>query len=240
MPINKNGLVLWEGPSELDGSPIVVVATGLKRTHNVKVGKSTIQIWYLPRNIAPIVAIKTGEDTSVCGDCKRRPVNGGDCYVVTFRGPHTVWKAYRRGSYQRWDGVNMLPFIGRIVRFGAWGDPASVPAGTLQSIRDVTQGWMAYTHQWARPSAAHMRPWCMASVDDVPEAERAHAAGWRTFRARSADAPLLTGERVCPAATEAPTHGRVFCESCRLCDGTTRGARRPSIAIQTHGFRAKR
>ena len=36
---NANGIVLWEGPSRLDGSPIVVIAVGLKASStNTKTG----------------------------------------------------------------------------------------------------------------------------------------------------------------------------------------------------------
>ena len=45
---NQNGLILWEGPSALDGSPIVVIATGLKRkSANGKIGPDTVQVsWF--------------------------------------------------------------------------------------------------------------------------------------------------------------------------------------------------
>ena len=67
--MNRNGLVLWEGPSALTGAPIVVIATGLKRkSANAKIGADTVQVWYLPRDVAPNVAVKTGDDEAVCGD----------------------------------------------------------------------------------------------------------------------------------------------------------------------------
>ena len=133
---NQNGLILWEGPSAIDGEPIVVIATGLKtKSTNGKIGPDTVQVWYLPRDVAPHVAAKTGADASVCGDCKHRPSTGGACYVVTFQAPLAIWKAYHRGSYPTWNG-STAPFDDRVVRFGAWGDPAAVPAGLLASIRD--------------------------------------------------------------------------------------------------------
>ena len=51
--MNKNGIVLWEGPSVLNGEPIVAIATGFQRsTKNDKIGKETIQVWYLSPNVA--------------------------------------------------------------------------------------------------------------------------------------------------------------------------------------------
>jgi len=238
--MNKNGLVLWAGPSAINGEPIVVIATGLKRkSANAKIGADTVQVWYLPRDVAPNVAVKTGADEAVCGDCIHRPSKGGSCYVVTYQAARAVWQAYQDGSYASWDG-NTLPFIGRVVRFGAWGDPAAVPEGTLAAIRDVARRHMAYTHQWKRESASHLRSWCMASVDSAPDYLRARSAGWRTFRVRDSDEELHERERMCPAADESPVAAVMDCGKCSGCDGLTRGAKRPSYAIVVHGSRAAR
>ena len=150
--MNKNGLILWEGISAIDGkTPVVAIATDIKRkTKNKKLskrGSKIVQVWYLLQDVSPVDAVKTGEDVAVCGDCKHRPINGGACYVITFQAPRAVWKSYKRGSYARWDGDASI-FDGRTVRFGAWGDPAAIPVGTLDSIRDVAGKIMAYTHQW--------------------------------------------------------------------------------------------
>ena len=57
-------------------------------------------------------------------------------------------------------------------------------------------------------------------------------AGWRTFRIRGPQDPLLAGtECICPASDEAGH--RVTCERCQLCRGTNRPAR--SVAIVAHG-----
>ena len=245
MTFNKNGIVLWEGPSELDGSPIVVIGTGLRLTYNEKVGHHTIQVWILRQDRAPTVAAKDGSDASICGDCKRRPSTGGDCYVVAFRGPLPVWKSWSNGRYQVWNGTDTAPFQNRIVRFGAYGDPAAVPDRVFAPIRAAVRGWTSYTHQWRR-AAARMRTWTMAAVDTRDEAIEAQAMGWRTFRARSPGSSTLPGEIVCPAAHEAPTFGRVTCDRCLLCDGTTtgmkypvRGRLRANITIIEHGSRSK-
>ena len=238
--MNKNGLVLWEGPSVLNGEPIVAIATGFQRsTKNDKIGKETIQVWYLHRDISPNVASREGQDKAVCGDCIHRPSTGGACYVITFQAPLAIWKAYKRGSYAQWDGSRM-PFLNRRVRFGAYGDPAAVPKDTLLSIRKASKRHMGYTHQWKDPAMDHLRDWCMASADSAPDYLRARSKGWRTFRVRSPDEQLLSNERMCPASEESPVYETMDCGKCGGCDGLTRGAKRPNYAIIVHGIKANR
>ena len=234
--MNKNGIILFEGISAIDGkTPIVAIATGLKNpSSNGKIGARTIQVWYLLRDISPVDAVKTGEDHAVCGDCKHRPVNGGACYVITFQAPRAVWKAYHNGSYAHWDGDTSI-FEGRTVRFGAWGDPASVPVGTFDDIREASKKVLAYTHQWEDHAFESLRSWAMASVDSVAERVRAKASGFRTFRVRSADEPIEYSERMCPSADESPIKAKMDCDRCNGCDGIRRGAKRPDYTIIAHG-----
>ena len=74
-------MILWKGYSLLDNQPIVVIAT--TGSKNSKTG-DMVQTWILRDDIAPNQAVKTGEDYSVCGDCKHR---GQSCYVKTFQAP---------------------------------------------------------------------------------------------------------------------------------------------------------
>src|SRR4029077_15915935 len=73
------GVILYRGPSLLDGSPIVCVATGLcRRSKNPKTGKA-VQTWVLADDGEnPVQAWQSGGDASVCGDCPHR---GATCYV---------------------------------------------------------------------------------------------------------------------------------------------------------------
>lgn len=66
-------VLIWEGPSPLDGKTIGVLAT--LDSDNVKTGRS-VQIWILRKDIAPHVAQRTGDDRSVCGNCPNRPKLG--------------------------------------------------------------------------------------------------------------------------------------------------------------------
>ncbi len=236
---NANGLILWEGVSAIDGvTPIVAIVTGFKTpTKNGKLskqGSKVLQVFYLLRDVPPHKAVKTGEDVAVCGDCIHRPALKGACYVVTFQAPLSVWKAYQRGSYARWDGDASI-FAGRFIRFGAWGDPAAVPVGTFDSIRAVAGRVAAYTHQWENPRFAGLRAWAMASADSAKERARARLAGFRSFRVRSPGEPLQEGERQCPAADESPLAGRMDCERCGGCDGLIKGAKRPDFSLIVHG-----
>src|SRR5687767_8577197 len=82
-----NGAILYSGPSELDGSPIIAVVTGVHRgTSNLKTGP-VLQTWILRSDISPVEAVKTGADRSVCGDCALR---NGACYVTLHHGPRSV------------------------------------------------------------------------------------------------------------------------------------------------------
>lgn len=235
--MNPNGLILWEGVSVIDGiTPVVAIATGIKRkTKNGKLSKrgaKVVQVWYLLQDVSPVDAVKTGEDVAVCGDCKHRPVNGGACYVITFQAPRAVWQAYRAGSYARWDGDASL-FAGRTVRFGAWGDPASVPVQALKPIVDAAGKVLAYTHQWQDARFAGLKAWAMASADTVAERVAARLAGFRAFRVRSPGEPLQAGERQCPASDESPIE--LDCERCGGCDGIRKGAKRPDYSLEAHG-----
>ena len=232
---NPNGIILWEGVSAIDGkTPVVAIATGLRRkTKNEKLskkGSKVIQIWYLLQNVSPVDAVKTGEDVAVCGDCKHRPTKDNSCYVITFQAPLAVYKAYKRGSYAHWNGDTSI-FKGRTVRFGAWGDPATVPVGTFDGIREEASKVMAYTHQWEKPRFAGLRAWAMASVDSAREKSRAALIGYRTFRVRHESEALTENERQCPAADESAISARMDCESCGGCDGLIKGAKRPSYSL---------
>ena len=63
------GIVFYRGPSQIDGKPIVAVAT--LKSNNRKTG-DMIQTWILRSMMSPIRALATGGDRSICGDCFHR------------------------------------------------------------------------------------------------------------------------------------------------------------------------
>jgi hypothetical protein len=222
--------IIYNGPSLLDGKPIVVIATYSDR--NTKTGK-VLQTYILREDINPLEASKTGEDFSICGSCNLRgtPTNdparkqavGRRCYVNLGQGVLIVWRAYHKGIYPPADPRTMGR--GRFVRVGTYGDPAAAPQAVWDELLSEASTWTAYSHQsgW-RPDIA------MQSADDYHESVLHWKAGRRTFRV-IADLGHLdpNNEVLCPASKEAGR--RVQCTACKLCKGSTLAK---SIAIVEH------
>ncbi len=236
-----NGVILYRGPSELNGRPIVVIVTGLagKGSENNKTG-AALQVWILADNgETPTDAILSGADVSVCGNCPHRPAPGkkvGTCYVLTFQAPHAVYDALRRGTYPRFNPVRHSHlFRGRTLRLGAYGDPAAVPLSVLERFATLSGRWLAYTHQWRECPTTYSR-YCMASCETEADRTAAVALGYRTFRVRLASQPLTQGEFTCPASAEAGK--RMDCVRCGACSGALSGGRNASPSIVFHGAEA--
>ena len=223
--INRNGVILWQGPSLIDGVEIVVIATGLiKSSDNDKTGDE-IQTWILLVGMHPSEAIKTGADVSICGDCIHRPkvliilkgrkLPDRSCYV-RMDAPTSVWNCFKRGGYAHIDDYpRAWDLMGdRMRRCGSYGDPSAAPLSVwTQLIGDGKS--TGYTHQWR--NNPQLRPYLMASVDTEAEYWEARELGWRTFRVKDADAPILTGEFNCPASEEQGK--RTTCADCGACNG---------------------
>jgi len=222
-------MIVYEGPSRIDTQPIVGVITPGATSANTKTGKQD-QLWILNASESPSSAVASGADVSVCGACPRRrslaAASGTDpCYVLVFRAPRSIWEAYQRGSYA---GRTLQP--AGSLRLGAYGDPAALPARVVARLvkRWGEHGHTGFTHQWR--TARHLRRYCMASVDTLPEQREAARRGWRTFRV--GDAPT-DGEISCPAAKESGR--RSTCNRCRLCNGAASpDDRRKHITINAH------
>jgi hypothetical protein len=229
------GFILWEGASLYDGKPIVVIAT--MESGNVKTG-DMVQTWILRQDINPIEASRTGEDSSICGNCPHmgKPSDKATgwaenraCYVNLLHGPLGIWKTYKAGKYPK---VN--PFLlselcrDRMVRIGSYGDPAAAPLNGWKELVKHAKGWTAYTHADKNP----LPDMLMTSADSLDQAQEAWNRGERTFRIVSAVSDLIKGkEALCPASKEAGQ--RSTCESCKLCNGAM--SRAKSIAIVAHG-----
>jgi hypothetical protein len=203
----SNGLILWEGHSKLDGGPIVVIATGLKQgSTNSKTG-AMIQTYILRRDIAPMNAVKTGDDVSICGGCPHRGDGNGkgrSCYVTLMHGPRGVWAAYKRGSYPKASSLQDVAeaLEGRNIRLGTYGDPAAAPLELWLAVLLRASGHTAYTHQW-RTAHDGFAQFSMASVDSIDEMHEAHQAGYRTFRVAPGVGQQSDREIMCPASEEA-------------------------------------
>ena len=225
----KSGII-YNGPSLLDGKPIVVIATYSNR--NTKTG-TVVQTYILRSDINPLEASKTGEDFSICGSCpmrgevttdpKRKIAKRRKCYVNLGQGVLIVFKSYKRGVYKEGDPRTMGR--DRFVRVGTYGDPAAVPSEVWDELLAECETWTAYTHQkpW-RPDIA------MQSADSYDEAKAHWDEGRRTFRVIVDLGDIdKANEALCPASKEAGR--RVQCTACKLCKGSSPAK---SIAIVEH------
>jgi len=221
MPANRE---LFQGPSEFNRAPVVVVAGGINRpSQNRKTGPM-VQITIMPRDKKADRCRR-----SVCGNC---PIMK-ECYVVECQAPSSQWRSWRAGGYVADD---QTPFP-RPSRIGMWGDPGALPFEAVAQIVALSvHGWTGYTEAWRdRPD---LRPFLMASVHSDTEAREARAQGWRTFRStRPGEAPEAS-EIVCPAMNTDRVPG-VTCDRCQLCDGSSGpDDKRKSITVPLHGQRA--
>jgi len=225
-------MIIYSGPSELDGEPIVAIITGIKsKSNNSKTGDMP-QIWILRSDIHPTEALRTGQDSSICGNCIHRPKklgadalkkNSRTCYVNTmsFNG---IFKSYKKGGYAVADLVKLASELeGRHVRVGAYGDPASLPIEILDTLLSKCKS-TGYTHQW-RTCDKRYAKYNMASCDTIVDVADAVKLGYRTFfvqpRVDYKDAIHNVGGiklAHCPASKEL---GKVTtCRDCMMCDGT--------------------
>lgn len=206
-----------------------------QKSTNVKTGDME-QLAILSASESPEKAVKSGQDTVVCGDCPLRSKSSGGsglCYVNTGQGPREVYKAIKLQP------VTMPKPSTKPIRLGSYGDPALLP---FRLVRRLTKGrrWTGYTHQWHKVSKIWSRL-LMASIDDTMAKregltsaqlrDKAKAKGYRTFRVVKSKADLLEGEIMCPNYTTG-----VQCVDCGLCNGAGTAK---DIAIVVHGASKK-
>lgn len=237
------GYIAYEGPSEIDGRPIVVIVNKLTGSDNAKTGADLVQTFIIRSDVNPVAALKTGDDVSICGQCAHRPAlasETGDapCYVNVGRSVRAVYDAYMRGRYvHATPGTLRRILAGRKIRLGTYGDPAAAPVAMWQEITADAAGIVGYSHQWQAVHFDHAAwaPLVMASADNIDEAAQANLYGMRVFRV-SVGVDRQAGEVTCPASAEGGK--KATCDSCMLCGGTTKAAR--DIVIADHALGHKR
>ena len=235
-----NGVILYEGPSRIDGSPIVVICTW--KSKNTKTG-DMLQTWIIRSDISPQAAINQGLDYGVCGNCKLRPINRAirralgirrPCYVKAYNAPRSVFDAYHRGRYDY--DVSRIPNIK--IRFGSYGDPCACPLRIWFRLKAVhNQESTGFTHQWLLPKNRPYRVLLMASVDTPDEALKATSYGFRLFAVQHAETNRygwngLPKMAKCPASKESGANKT--CETCMACNGAPIESKRASITILAH------
>lgn len=236
--MNPTGYLVYRGPSLLNGAPIVAVV--ITKSDNTKTGNIAQSYILADGGERPTEALRSGGDAAVCGDCKHRPAHAATCYVVVRQGATRVWQTLRDGLYPDFtrdvDVIGQVLY-GRMLRIGAYGDPAAVPVQVWRDLTHALKSWIGYTHQWRAPLAQSLRDLCMASVDTPAESDLARSMGWRPFRVRLPEEPLLARESVCPASEEGGY--KLTCETCGACNGNATG-RRGAVSIVLHGNHAAR
>ena len=228
-------MIVWQGPSEIDSSPIVLLATFA--SGNSKTGKMT-QTHIVRADMRPVDAIDQGADAAICGDCPHRSARS--CYVhpIIRRGWGTAvaWQQFTDGKAEPYD---VSRFAGRALRMGTYGDPAAVPVRIWRELIAAAgqAGHTGYTHQW-RWCDPELAQWVMASCDSVADELSARALGWDTFTVHPVGTARPAGLKPCPASAEAGR--KLQCESCLRCGGTSTGRRGNRVGIEAHGGGARK
>lgn len=259
--VQERGIIVYEGPSMLDGSPILAIAT--LKTTNGKTG-DMVQLWIIRADMSPLDAVRKKLDVAICGKCPLRHAEGGPCYVNVGQAPQAVHRTYQndpaREKYidgqvvspqaeqqqdthvqqqqQQRDAHRADLLRGRKVRFGAYGDPAALPVHVLKQLASEAIGWTGYTHQMRHINFdPAVLDYCMVSADTAKSAEKAWAQKARTFRVVRDITEIKPGEIECLSDAKGLT-----CEECMLCDGkgATDTTPRPNIVITVHGSRKNR
>jgi len=228
-----NGVIFYDGPSLIDGSPIVGIALA-GSSSNRKTGE-LVQTYILRSDMHPQDAIKSGKDSAICGSCPHKETegdNGRTCYVFPMSFGQ-VYKSYKKGAYDTVNSHNIKRFKNRKIRFGSYGDPLAIPWLNWTPLLEVGgQGYTSYTHQWKdKLTKIPFNDWkgvTMASVESVKKKTEANALGFKTYRVGKTGDKVLRDEMLCPASEEA---GKVLkCSDCMRCNGATK-----NVFIPVHG-----
>lgn len=220
------GVVIDSGDSFL-GGPYVAIMTF--RSGNEKTGDIP-QVFIIRPDIKPTEAVKSGADTTICGNCSHRLRWHSDlkkfkrtCYVNVGQSVNIVYAKFERGGYpDLWDNKNLAlqvevsEFLAdRYVRWGAYGDPSVIKHSVVRRINGWSAGHLGFTHQWLHPAAAQFKGIFQASCESVTQYRVAKELGWKTYTVIPHDETEGPGKR-CPATIEG-----VFatCKTCRLCTG---------------------
>ena len=232
-----NTVEVWTGASRIEGSPLVVLATGLRGSHNLKTG-DMVQSYILRGDMDPLQALRTGNDAAMCGGCvhKAKAYDGAtwgqrSCYVRVEQAPLGIYRAWKRGNVPAVSLSELSELTrDRPVRLGTYGDPGSVPLAVWDAFCRYATMWTGYTHQSANRKLRDVLKYCQISADSEGDALAARGAGIGSFRVLAQGESALPFEMVCPASEEA---GKVAtCATCKACSGLD-GA---NVVINSHGI----
>lgn len=222
-----NGVIVWEGASLFDRSPIVLILTGLENPSTNRKTGQMIQSFVLRQDMLPWDAIESGKDVAVCGQC---PLKRRICYLDP-RSLNNVWRKYKAGGYPpvTQQELNRMKNRHQLLRVTAYGEATAVPYEVWEHLMGYCEFGTGYTHQWETCDPRwkqHLR----ASLETPKAAIQAQKQGWRTFRIIHPEEPLLPNEILCKHVT----HEWIQCEDCKLCNGAQN--KTPNIADPIHGL----
>ncbi len=230
-------IVLWAGPSELDGTPIMLTASRVKDpSENRKTG-DMLQVSIMRQDMPPIDAWRIGADAAVCPEAcgHRSKARGGrgTCYVNKAR-LTSAWASAARAVRAGRVGVPAFLFARARVRLGMEGDPAAVPLEVIAPVLEAAGAWTGYTAAW-RTLPPEWSRYLMASCDTPADAAEALRRGWRPFASSTSPAEdhayEAAGLTLCDAERPTPR----ACVACHRCNGKAHNGTRPGAYLPIHG-----
>lgn len=229
-------VLLWRGPSLLEPGQEVAVVLDYSTT-NSKTGPMHQLSFY---NVLPDDHGYGGHNGAGCGRCPLAEC----CYVMAGPGGRFNLLKRRASWFDNLPVVrpnwSIKRFIFNSLRFGAYGDPASIPADLLMRWLQAANGHTGYTH-FFRECDQRLRHYLMASVESLEGAREAESLGWRYYLAvpvADKKQPIpelkqfqgqnrLNGSLICPHYKS-----QLQCISCKLCAGASQSL---SIIAPVHG-----
>lgn len=227
----QNTYILWEGASQFDGVPLVVLISGVRFSDNNKTG-NMLQTLILRQDMLPTDAVKKGYDFSTCGNCVQRPIiakqtGSSICYVNLGKSINRMWRKYSIGGYTHLQENDYRHLRGRKLRMGSYGDPAAVPFIVWSKLLPHVVSHTGYTSSWREPVTYHLKGLCQASCNTLDAKKTAESLGWTTFT------NLPTGSNAPEKAVLCPNvkDEEIKCLMCGLCDGKTQ-----NVFLYDHGL----
>lgn len=227
----KNTYILWEGKSQFDDTPLVVLLSGVRYSDNDKTG-NMLQTFILRQDMLPTEAVKKGDDFSTCGNCPQRPITARKtkssvCYVNLGQGINQVWRKYALGKYTHLQDADYHHLKGRKLRMGSYGDPAAIPFSVWSKLLSHVSSHTGYTSSWREPVAYHLKGICQASCNTVELKNKAESLGWNTFTNVPEGSNAPDNAVLCPNVK----NDEIKCLTCGLCDG-----KKQNVFLYDHGL----
>ena len=236
-----NGVVLYEGPSAIDGKPIVAIATCLIHpSKNDKTGPMS-QLIIMRSDMHPVDAVTSGDDESICGTCPARKANDNWCYVLVGKPISKVYKTYKNGRYPTGSADDLIKSRWSF-RHGTYGNPSAIPFEVSEEIFTTLEAagkkWTAYEHEW-RTCDQRLSRYSMASCETIEDAKEAVSMGWRPYLSclpEEVEQAKELGLLRCPYRLHDASTPQ--CTDCTMCDGNA-GKVSAGIVAPVHGAKYK-